>query len=107
MARYRFHCTNGSECVFDAEGAEIRVPARLGERAQKVARGIMRTFHDQSDWSGWRVAVCDLQGRAVLVQPFASGADAVGPIPTSSDIGSLTRKRNGASTVRKLSTPEP
>ena len=26
MARYRFHCTNGSDCVFDAKGTDIRVP---------------------------------------------------------------------------------
>jgi hypothetical protein len=43
MARYRFHCTNGSECFFDARGTDIRVPARLAMRAQQVARVVMRT----------------------------------------------------------------
>ncbi|MFC6048669.1 DUF6894 family protein, partial [Methylobacterium hispanicum] len=42
MARYRFHCTNGYECVFDAEGADVRAPARLAERARRVAQGVMR-----------------------------------------------------------------
>jgi hypothetical protein len=73
MARYRFHCTNGSECFFDARGTDIRVPARLAIQAQQVAREVMRTRVEAADWSDWRVAVCDLKGRRVLVQPF--GAD--------------------------------
>ena len=74
MARYRFHSTNGSECVFDAEGAEIRAPARLPLRAEQVAREVMRTLEDETDWSEWRVTVHDLKGRRVLLQPFASVA---------------------------------
>ena len=70
MARYRFHCTNGSECVFDAKGTDIRVPARLVNRAQQVAREVMRSLDDEADWSVWRVTVCDRQGRPVLRQPF-------------------------------------
>jgi hypothetical protein len=72
MARYRFHCTNGSECVFDARGTDIRVPTRLAIRAQQVAREVTRTHVEAADWSDWRVAVCDLEGRRVLVQPFRS-----------------------------------
>ena len=72
MARYRFHCTNGSECVFDAKGTDIRVPSRLVDRAQEVARAVMDMHVDQADWSEWRVTVCDLQGRPVLLQPFRS-----------------------------------
>jgi hypothetical protein len=75
MARYRFHCTNGSECFFDARGTDIRVPARLAMRAQQVAREVMRTVEDTADWSDWRVAVCDLKGRRVLVQPFGADSD--------------------------------
>jgi len=75
MARYRFHCTNGSECVFDARGTDIRVPTRLAIRAQQVAREVMRTRAEAVDWSGWRVAVCDLKGRRVLVEPFRSDRD--------------------------------
>ena len=55
MARYRFHCTNGSECVFDAKGTDIRVPSRLVDRAQQVAREVMRSLEDGADWSEWRV----------------------------------------------------
>jgi hypothetical protein len=72
MARYRFHCTNGYECLFDAGGAELRVPACLTSRAEQVARDVMRTLDDRADWSEWRVAVCDLKGRRVLLQPFVS-----------------------------------
>ena len=75
MARYRFHCTNGSECFFDARGTDIRGPTRLAIRAQQVAREVMRTRAEAVDWSGWRVAVCDLKGRRVLVEPFRSDSD--------------------------------
>jgi len=75
MARYRFHCTNGHECLFDAKGAELRVPASLTDRAQQVAQQAMRTLDDRTDWSEWRVAVCDLNGQRVLVQPFVSAGE--------------------------------
>ncbi len=85
MARYRFHCTNGTECLFDAKGAELRVPASLTSRAEQVARDVMRTLDDladwsradwsRADWSEWRVAVCDLNGRRVLLQPFVSAGE--------------------------------
>jgi hypothetical protein len=75
MARYRFHCTNGSECVFDARGTDIRVPTRLATRAQRVAREVMRTRAEAADWSDWRVAVCDLKGRRVLVQLFGTDGE--------------------------------
>lgn len=70
MARYRFHATNGYECVFDAQGKDIRVPARLPRRAGEVARAVMRSLADREDWSDWHVSVHDLRGRRVLVQPF-------------------------------------
>jgi len=53
-------------------GTDIRVPARLAIRAQQVAREVMRTRVEVADWSDWRVTVCDLKGRRVLVQPFGS-----------------------------------
>ncbi|GEL44747.1 hypothetical protein MEX01_53380 [Methylorubrum extorquens] len=70
MARYRFHCTNGLECVFDAVGNDIRIPERLPRRAEEVAQSVMRSLDDQEDWSQWHVSVHDLSGRRVLVQPF-------------------------------------
>jgi hypothetical protein len=75
VARYRFHCTNGHECLFDATGAELRLPASLTDRAQQVAQQAMRTFDDRTDWSEWRVAVCDLNGQRVLLQPFVSAGE--------------------------------
>ena len=70
MTRYRFHCTNGLECVFDAVGNDIRLPERLPRRAEQVAQSVMRSLDDQEDWSQWHVSVHDLSGRRVLVQPF-------------------------------------
>ena len=73
MARYRFHATNGYACVFDAQGKDIRVPARLVRRADEVAQAVMSSLDDQEDWSQWHVSVHDLSGRRVLVKPFVSG----------------------------------
>jgi hypothetical protein len=70
MARYRFHCTNGTECLFNANGAVLCVPASLANRAKQVAREVMRMLGDRVRLIGWRVAVCDLEGRRVLLQPF-------------------------------------
>ncbi|WP_244477342.1 MULTISPECIES: hypothetical protein [unclassified Methylobacterium] len=72
MARYRFHCTNGRECVFDAVGNDIRAPHRLLRRAEAVAREVMRSLGEQGDWAEWHVTVHDLRGRRVLVRPFLS-----------------------------------
>ncbi|MRI55032.1 hypothetical protein D8770_13825 [Methylobacterium sp. DB1607] len=70
MARYRFHATNGTECVFDAQGKDIRVPDRLVRRADEVAQAVMSSLADREDWSEWHVTVHDLSGRRVLVRPF-------------------------------------
>ncbi len=72
MARYRFHCTNGRECVFDAVGNDIRAPHRLVRRAEAVARDVMRSLGAGGDWAEWHVTVHDLRGRRVLVRPFLS-----------------------------------
>lgn len=72
MARYRFHATNGYECVFDAQGKDIRVPERLVRRADEVAQEVMSNLADRDDWSEWHVTVHDLNGRRVLVKPFVS-----------------------------------
>jgi hypothetical protein len=74
MARYRFHCTNGLECVFDAVGNDIRLPERLPRWAEQVAQRVMCSLDDQQDWSQWHVSVHDLSGRRVLVQPFTADA---------------------------------
>ncbi|MGU3536686.1 DUF6894 family protein [Methylobacterium sp. A54F] len=70
MARYRFHCINGLECVFDAIGADIRAPGRLPGKADEVARRVMERLEDRSDWAAWQVSVHDLKGRRVLLRPF-------------------------------------
>ncbi len=75
MARYRFHATNGLECVFDAHGKDIRVPERLVRRAGEVVQEVMHSLDDRADWSDWHVSVHDLRGRRVLVRPFVFGAE--------------------------------
>lgn len=74
MARYRFHCTNGRECVFDAVGNDIRAPHRLERRAEAVARDVMRSLGEAGNWAEWHVTVHDLRGRRVLVRPFPAVA---------------------------------
>ncbi|WP_336491397.1 DUF6894 family protein [Methylobacterium nigriterrae] len=69
MARYRFHATNGSACVFDAVGKDVRSPERLTRRAAEVAQRVMGCL-DQENWSDWHISVHDLSGRRVLVLPF-------------------------------------
>ncbi|WHQ68876.1 DUF6894 family protein [Methylorubrum extorquens] len=75
MARYRFHATNGYECVFDAQGKDIRIPERLVRRADEVAQEVMNSLADREDWSEWHVTVHDLSGRRVLVKPFVADID--------------------------------
>ncbi len=72
MTRYRFHCTNGSECILDAEGTLLRGPAALARRARQVAEAAMRSLGAQADWSEWQVSVHDLTGRRVWVEPFVA-----------------------------------
>ncbi|MHB2206538.1 DUF6894 family protein [Methylobacterium sp. CM6257] len=74
MARYRFHCTDGLECVFDAVGDDIRTPERLSHRAEQVAQNVMRSLDGGEDWSKWHVSAHSLSGRRVLVQPFTAHA---------------------------------
>ncbi|MDR7040178.1 hypothetical protein J2X36_004959 [Methylobacterium sp. BE186] len=76
MARYRFHCTNGTECVFDARGVVVRRPDALGARARRVADGVMRSLGRRADWAEWRVTVHDLTGRRVLLQRFPTSGEA-------------------------------
>ncbi|GJD64214.1 DUF6894 family protein [Methylobacterium frigidaeris] len=73
MTRYRFHCTNGSECILDAEGTLLRGPAALARHARAVAEAAMRSLGaGAGDWAEWRVSVHDLTGRRVWVEPFVT-----------------------------------
>ena len=73
----RFHATDGSACVLDAVGKDVRRLERLTRRAAEVAERVVGSLDDQEDGSQYRVSVHDLSGRCVLVQPFALRADAV------------------------------
>src|SRR4051794_29567060 len=53
MARYRFHCTNGSECVFDAQGVEAQHPVTHDLEGDAPDPGSVRS----------RAAVVDLSKR--------------------------------------------
>ena len=77
MPRYRFHATNGSACVFDTVGKDIRSPERLMRRAAEVAENVMGCLNDRKDWSEWCVSVHDLSGQRVLMQPFVTCADSM------------------------------
>jgi hypothetical protein len=72
MTRYRFHCTNGSECILDAEGTLVRGSSALARRARQVAEATMRSLGEDADWAGWQVSVHDLTGRRVWVEPFVT-----------------------------------
>ncbi|GJD51424.1 hypothetical protein OPKNFCMD_4178 [Methylobacterium crusticola] len=108
MARYRFHCTNGSECVLDTTGAVVRNPGRLALRAREVARDVMRSLDDRADWSEWRVTVHDLSGRRVLQQAFAaagSPARSVGdPARSVGDPARSAGGRDGARPARRAAS---
>ncbi|MEH3146623.1 MAG: hypothetical protein PGN34_15020 [Methylobacterium frigidaeris] len=69
MARHRFHCTNGLECVFDRRGREVAPGEPILRQARHVAERLMRR-PGAEDWSAWSVTVHDLDGRQVLVLPF-------------------------------------
>jgi hypothetical protein len=75
MARYRFHCTNGLECILDTVGTEIRASDRIQSRARQVASDVMSVTAGRADWSDWRVTVHDLEGRRVLLQFFVPCAE--------------------------------
>ncbi|MGY2047446.1 DUF6894 family protein [Methylobacterium sp. JK268] len=70
MRTYRFHCTNGLECVLDGSGQRLRPGESVAARARAVAADVAR---HGGDWSGWSVTVHDLAGRQVLVVPFGAG----------------------------------
>lgn len=72
MTRYRFHCTNGSECILDADGTLLRGPDALARRARQVAAAALRSLGPGDDGAGWRVSVHDLTGRQVWVEPFVA-----------------------------------
>ena len=74
MARYRFHSTNGMECVLDPIGQETRSAARLPEKARVVAGEVMNKLDRSADWREWQVSVHDSRGHRVLMQPFAMDA---------------------------------
>ncbi|TGE01775.1 DUF6894 family protein [Methylobacterium nonmethylotrophicum] len=74
MTRYRFHCTNGSECILDAEGSLVRGPEALARRAREVAEAAKGNLGAGADWAAWQVSVHDLTGRRVWVEPFVRRA---------------------------------
>ncbi len=76
MARSRFHATDGSACVLDAVGGDVRRPERPTLRPAALAGSVMAGLDDPEDRTRWRVGVQD-RSRRVLRQPFVRPADAV------------------------------
>ena len=68
--RYRFHCTDGRDAVFDRIGRRIQDPALIWTHAERVARTVMEGSTGPFDWSGWIVDVHDANGRRVGMLGF-------------------------------------
>lgn len=69
--RYRFHCTDGRDAVFDLGGRLVGRQRELRGHAEAAARALMRGCAGEVPWSGWTVEVYDAGGRRRIVVPFA------------------------------------
>ena len=72
MPRYFFNVIDGVKTQ-DFEGTElINLDAARGE-AQKDIDEIKETHFDSlgSDWSGWSIEICDLNGVLLTIVPFS------------------------------------
>lgn len=68
--RYRFHCTNGEDAVFDQAGRLVWNEAELLRCARRVAYGLMRGASAALDWSDWIVDVHDGTGQRTMTLAF-------------------------------------
>ncbi|MGU3539947.1 DUF6894 family protein [Methylobacterium sp. A54F] len=68
--RYRFHCTDGRDAVFDRIGKRLKNAEMAYAQAESMAREMMAGCGGRLDWSGWIVDVHDAAGRRVLTLDF-------------------------------------
>ena len=69
--RYRFHCTDGHQAVFDLGGHLIGPEILIRRYAERVARGMMDSYGRGLDWSDWIVDVHDADGKRVITLEFS------------------------------------
>ncbi len=69
--RYRFHCTDGQDAVFDRTGRLVQRQRELRDHAAVVARRMMAGGMPEFDWSDWIVDVHDPVGRRRMMLAFA------------------------------------
>ncbi|QGY01210.1 hypothetical protein MMSR116_04300 [Methylobacterium mesophilicum SR1.6/6] len=69
--RYRFHCTDGRDAVFDLSGRLVQRERDLRGFAEQAARALMRGGDAHDAWVGWAVDVYDPLGRRRMTLPFA------------------------------------
>lgn len=69
--RYRFHCTDGRDAVFDLSGRLVQRERDLRSYAEHAARALMRGGGTHVAWASWAVDVYDPLGRRRMTLPFA------------------------------------
>ena len=63
MFRYFFNLTNGIRTVVDADGVELTDEEAMRLEAMEMIADLRKESHITcTDWSGWRVVVCDENG---------------------------------------------
>lgn len=82
--RYRFHCTDGQDAVFDRTGRLVQRQRELRDHAATVARRLMAGGTPELDWSDWIVDVHDPVGRRRMMLPFAEVARSRTPVAATS-----------------------
>ena len=70
--RYRFHCTDGHDAMFDLSGRLVGRQRELRAYAEAAARTLMRGVGAGAEvlWSKWAVEVYDAAGRRRMLLPF-------------------------------------
>ena len=69
--RYRFHCTDGIDAVFDRVGKAVRNSDLIWWHAERVALSLMEGCSHEAYWSDWIVDIHDESGRRVGMLGFS------------------------------------
>jgi hypothetical protein len=79
VARFYFHCSDGSDLIIDREGVEVYGSDVLWWALRAAAR-LMSALPTYDGWSAWTVAVHNERGSLVETVPFpahVNGRDAL------------------------------
>jgi hypothetical protein len=72
MPRYFFHLTNEHRSTRDPDGVELPDASAARKEAVEMVVGLLgESAVTGHDWTGWRVEICDSDGRCTLVIPFS------------------------------------